>query len=119
MDLLRRQAPPDTGSAGEPAAYSGAGAYYSILDLDAERPGAIADNLRQEFSPLKALARQEKTIRNAALDRFVQLAIAKNANIDFSNDSTGHQGFDLLDDNSRSREIIQRTLEFLRAHNSQ
>ena len=49
---------------------------------------------------------------------FVQLAIAKNAKIDFSNHSTGHHGFDLLDDNSRSREIIQRTLDFIRAYNS-
>jgi hypothetical protein len=32
------------------------------------------------------------------------------------NHATGRHGFDVEDDNERSREIIKRTLDFIRAH---
>jgi hypothetical protein len=52
---------------------------------------------------------------NAGIDRFIQQALATNACIDVLTHPTGRHGFDILDDNPRSREIIARTLEFLRA----
>jgi dienelactone hydrolase len=53
---------------------------------------------------------------NAGLDRFVQAALSKNVTIDLSNHSEGHHGFDIYDDNERSRQIIKRTVEFIKAH---
>jgi acetyl esterase/lipase len=53
---------------------------------------------------------------NRNLDRFVAEAIAKNLLIEVMNHPTGRHGFDIIDANARSREIIQRALEFLRTH---
>jgi len=52
---------------------------------------------------------------NASIDRLITAALAKNVNIDVMNHATGRHAFDILDDNARSREIIQATVEFLRA----
>jgi hypothetical protein len=41
----------------------------------------------------------------------------KNADIDFSNHTSGHDGFDISDNNDRSRPSIRRTVEFIRTHN--
>ena len=53
---------------------------------------------------------------NAGLDQFVQLALKHNLSIEVVNHAAGHHGFDIEDDNDRSREIIKRTIEFLRTH---
>ena len=36
--------------------------------------------------------------------------------IDLLNHASGHHAFDMVDDNDRSRDIIVRTIEFLRRH---
>jgi len=51
---------------------------------------------------------------NLAVDRFIQEAVAKKATLDFSNHAEGQHGFDVMDDNERTREIIRRTLEFIK-----
>jgi acetyl esterase/lipase len=53
---------------------------------------------------------------NRNLDRFIAEAIAKNLSIEVMNHPTGRHGFDIIDPNARSREIIQRALDFLRTH---
>jgi acetyl esterase/lipase len=53
---------------------------------------------------------------NRNLDRFVAEALAKNLSIEVMNHATGRHGFDIIDANGRSGEIIRRALEFLRAH---
>ena len=53
---------------------------------------------------------------NASIDRLIAAALAGNMDIDVMNHSTGHHGFDILDDNARSREIIHTTLEFMKTH---
>jgi dienelactone hydrolase len=53
---------------------------------------------------------------NDGVDRFVQLALAKNLTIEVVNHATGHHGFDIEDDNERSREILRRTIEFIKTH---
>jgi acetyl esterase/lipase len=53
---------------------------------------------------------------NAGLDRFVQIALKHNASVEVLNHATGHHGFDIEDDNARSREILKRTIEFLKTH---
>lgn len=51
---------------------------------------------------------------NKAVSLFIPVALAKNANLTVSNDPEGHHGFDLEDDTAASREIIQRTIEFVK-----
>jgi hypothetical protein len=106
--------------------------YYAIMDLEPlrkERP-AITDDVTREFSPIYRLegARQkfaplfiaragrDEPGLNVAVDTFIRAAVSRNATLDFSNHAEGQHGFDVLDDNERTREIIRRTLDFIKAH---
>lgn len=40
--------------------------------------------------------------------------VKNNLSIEVMNHATGHHGFDIEDYNARSREILKRTIEFLR-----
>jgi hypothetical protein len=53
---------------------------------------------------------------NDGLDRFALTALRKNITVDLANHATGHHAFDVEDNNDRSREIIKRTIEFIKAH---
>jgi hypothetical protein len=53
---------------------------------------------------------------NDGLDRFVQAALRNNVAVELFNHPTGQHGFDIEDDNARSREILKRTVEFLQTH---
>lgn len=105
-------------------------AHYSVLDL---RPAAsgepgLSEEQARTMSPTAALAEitnpappiliskagQDNPLLNATIDRFVAEALARNATLDLMTHPTGHHAFDVLDDDERSREIIARTLEFLR-----
>ncbi|HEX6183838.1 MAG TPA: alpha/beta hydrolase [Pyrinomonadaceae bacterium] len=108
-------------------------AYYSELDLQGRRasaPASVTDETLKEFSPVYHLTRGDKgfppffiaraglddPVLNSGIDRFVQGALSKNLTIEVLNHATGRHGFDVEDDNERSREIIRRTLDFIRAH---
>jgi acetyl esterase/lipase len=105
-------------------------AYYALLDMP-PGTGGLSEEARLEFSPphqLKqkgravpplfvARAGQDSPALNGTLDRLVQQALGSNVTIDFSNHVTGQHGFDLINDDDRTREIIRRTLEFIRARN--
>jgi acetyl esterase/lipase len=52
---------------------------------------------------------------NGTIDKLVAEALAKNASIEVLNHPTGRHGFDIIDPNDRSREIIRRALEFLQS----
>lgn len=108
-------------------------AYYPEMDLQAERtsaPASVSDETLREFSPVYQLGQNKRAIppifiaraglddaeANAAVGRFVQLALGKNATLDFANHPTGHHGFDVEDDDERSREIIRQTVAFIKAH---
>ena len=107
-------------------------AFYAMLDIQTAPPGqpdTLGAETRQRFSPvahlgpgarplpplLVARAGLDHPFLNAAADRFVQEALARNASLEVLNHPEGRHGFDILDDDERSREIIARTLEFLRA----
>jgi hypothetical protein len=53
---------------------------------------------------------------NRGIDKLVAEALAKNTLLEVMNHPTGRHGFDIIDPNVRSREIIGRALEFLRAN---
>lgn len=106
-------------------------AYYAVLDLRSLRktiPAAISDKTLEDFSPLfyltgkniaplfVARAGQDNPNLNKSLDEFVREATAKNLNVDFSNHAAGQHAFDTLNDDARTREIIKRTLEFIKNH---
>jgi acetyl esterase/lipase len=107
-------------------------AYYAVLDLREEPPGQaapISDDDRLALSPahhvesgrpvpplLVARAGLDHPFLNATIDRFIAAALAKNAPLEAINHPDGRHGFDILDDDPRSREIAARTIEFLRTH---
>lgn len=104
--------------------------YYAVLDLQDLRikiPADVANESLDSFSPLHNLSTSKNklppmfvaragldTELNGGVDRFVQAALTKNATIDMSNHPAGQHGFDVLDNNDRTREIIKRTFEFLK-----
>ncbi len=106
-------------------------AYYAALDLQVPPPGAargITDETRRDFSPVHHLAAageqtpplfvaragRDNPWLNASIDRFVQEAPVRNAPLELMTHPAGQHGFDILDDDDRSREIIARTLDFLK-----
>jgi acetyl esterase/lipase len=108
-------------------------AYYAVLDLQVLPPGAasgITSETRREFSPvhhlaaagenmpslLVARAGRDNPWLNATIDRFVAEALARNVPLELMTHPAGQHGFDVLDDDGRSREIIARTLDFLKDH---
>jgi len=111
--------------------------YYPLLDLRidlgpvaaliAEIPAAVMTR----FSPaaclalapprprpplLLARAGRDRPIINDGLDGFVQAALAAGVELELLNHASGQHGFDVLDDDERSRAIIRRTLDFIREH---
>jgi acetyl esterase/lipase len=107
--------------------------YYPQLDLQNSRksaPASVTDETLREYSAIYHLRNREKGVPpifiaraglddatlNDGVDRFVQLALAKNLTIEVVNHATGHHGFDIEDDNERSREILRRTIEFIKTH---
>ena len=53
---------------------------------------------------------------NAAMDQFIAASLAANAPVTVVNHPAGEHGFDMLNDDDRSREIISGLLAFLRTH---
>ena len=80
------------------------GAGKTVDDLPAATPMFVARAGNDEMPGL-----------NAALDRFVAKAIARNMPIAFVNHAEGPHAFDLYHDSDTSREIVKSTLVFLRA----
>jgi acetyl esterase/lipase len=104
-------------------------AYYPVLDIAPSMAGG--EEAAKEFSPLHQLKQKGQSVPplfvaragldnpaiNAALDRFAQEAMTRNVTIDIVNHAEGHHGFDVLDDNERTREIIRWTIEFIKTRN--
>jgi acetyl esterase/lipase len=107
--------------------------YYAELDLQNERqsaPPSVTDETLREFSPVYHLSKAGPGVPpifiaraglddadlNAGLDRFVKVALSRNVTLDLANHPTGHHGFDVQDNNDRSREIIKRTIDFIKLH---
>jgi acetyl esterase/lipase len=108
-------------------------AYYAVLDLQQPPLGAdpgIGDELRRTFSAIGGLGEDARSAPpvlvaragrddpwlNGGIDRFVQAAVAKRGTLDLLNPPGGRHAFDILDDDPRTKQIIRRTLEFLRDH---
>lgn len=108
-------------------------AYYAVLDLQQPPPGpasGVDDEVRRSFSAIRGLGEDARSAPpvlvaragldgpwlNGGIDRFVLSALERGATLDLLNHPEGSHGFDVLDDDARSKQIIRRTLEFLRDH---
>ena len=107
--------------------------FYAILDLG---PAAKSQSLDPEkegsagFSPITYLRKEGPRLPpmfigragrdapslNETVDRFIARALELNEMIEVMNHPGGRHGFDILDDDARSREVIARALEFVKAH---
>lgn len=116
---------------GQAGALRCAAALYPLLEIGPGRvpPGADPDSLRP-YSPLAALeasqgqvppllvvrAGQDHPDFTQSADRFAAAALARNADLELINYPGGHHGFELRDDEERSRQIIRRVAAFFRQH---
>jgi acetyl esterase/lipase len=106
--------------------------YFAILDLRAAAADPkqnISPELAEEFSvvplvandkPLPAVfigrAGLDAPWLNKTLDDFVAAALRANLNVTVANHAQGKHGFEILNDDERTREILRETIEFIRAH---
>lgn len=107
-------------------------AFYTLLDVRpsrAQSPG-LSEKTLNDFSPVLALTESKGKIPpiligragldnaslNSTIDAFIAEALKRNLTIDVSNHAQGQHGFDIRDDNARSREIIRHAMEFIKAH---
>ena len=105
--------------------------YWRSLDELAATPGFKAQ-LEREFPDgasslegvdqahgavpmLIARAGQDFPGFNGTVDAFVAEALKHNLPLEVLNHPQGRHGFDIVDDDARSREIVARTFAFLRA----
>ncbi len=105
-------------------------AYYGPLDLQPLKAAwELTEDEVQEFSAttyleyaeglapmLIAKAGIDYPALNASIDHFIKEASAKNVALDYMTHPGGQHAFDILDDVARSREIIKRTLEFMKTY---
>ena len=108
--------------------------FYCIVEADTSGLSPEdADKKRRSFSSvyqiqqgshafpalLVARAGLDSPALNASIDSLVAAALTKNLSIEVLNHPTGRHGFDILDPDDRSREIIRRALDFLKRPQSQ
>ncbi len=93
-------------------------AYYAVMHASAPEfsPATqIAANAGRLPDILVARAGHDVPALNDALAHFIDQALKKNATLDLLNHATGQHGFDCRDDNERTRDILRRTIEFVKA----
>jgi acetyl esterase/lipase len=108
--------------------------YYGILDLrepaGSGMPPAVPEPVASELSPvylvahsagpfpptLIARAGRDNPRINLSVDDFVRAAVTSDVSLDLLTLPQGQHAFDVLDDTARSREVIERTVAYLRAN---
>lgn len=108
-------------------------AYYGIADFKVAAQ-LLGINIKakeiKKYSPINfidknsdkippmliARAGLDNPILNESLDKFIIKALKNNLTVDVYNHSAGGHVFDLFDDNDRTREIIDKTLNFLKKY---
>lgn len=99
--------------------------YYPVLSVE-----SLSEAMRQTFSPVPyfkkdaftgvplffARAGLERPRYLKSVDLFIQKALEANICFNLANHPHGQHGFDILDDNDRSRQIIAQTIEFIKTN---
>ena len=93
--------------------------FYGVMAGDATLPAGYSPLAQIGASGEKlpmfiARAGLDDAALNAGLDAFVREATAKGFDLQVFNHAEGHHGFDIRDDNDRSREIIRAFVTFLK-----
>ncbi|GAC1497587.1 MAG: hypothetical protein NVS2B12_02310 [Ktedonobacteraceae bacterium] len=84
-------------------------AEFSAIDHILHRPGDVAPI----FIARSGL---DYPILNQSLDSFISEALNQNVALTLMNHPTGQHSFDIRDNDARSNEIIQATLDFMQTH---
>lgn len=95
--------------------------HFNAEEEDAARAFSPAYHLSREdpanIAPLFiAKAGKDRAFLNEILDEFVTRANERNIPLTFMNHPMGEHGFDIFNDDARTREIIKATLAFAREH---
>jgi len=107
--------------------------FYALMDLRAwlaQAKGKLDEATAARFSPLIALEKVKEPAPpvfigragldnpglKATIDQFAALAKRKNLLLTLKNHPQGIHGFDVYNDDARTREIIRGAFEFLRRH---
>jgi acetyl esterase/lipase len=102
-------------------------AFYAVLDvrhmLPPDAPADLVTRV-EAFSPAAHLTTaaglpvfvgrsgRDNAMINTSIDVFVREALGANVSLDLANHPEGQHGFDVLDDDERSHEIIGRAIAF-------
>jgi acetyl esterase/lipase len=97
--------------------------YYGWLDLGddpADQESSAMTYVTAEAPRIApvfiAKAQHDRPDINTSIDRFVAAAAERKLSVELMVHEQGQHGFDVRDDDDRSRAIIRRTLAFLQAH---
>ncbi|MEW6364928.1 MAG: hypothetical protein AB1714_09845 [Acidobacteriota bacterium] len=108
--------------------------YYALLDAGqpVRSPGrqALPDAVAERYSPVRYVSEKNPHIPpifigragldsvdiNRSVDEFLARAFACGVTVELANHPAGQHAFDILDDDTRSREIIARTIDFLKSN---
>ncbi len=113
-----------------------AAAFYGRMNLAPVRakiPASVSDEMLRAYSPVYHLRQLDNPqsipplliaragrdgLRgvNESIDEFVAEALARNLHFELHNHPDGEHGFDILNDDDHSREIVRRTLAFFQEH---
>ena len=103
--------------------------YYAIMDV--QPVNFLADTLNEEqvkmysavsyiqneplpFPILMVRAGLDHPGLNKTIEGFISQALAANLDIEIMNHAQGQHGFDILDNDSRSKQVISRTIAFIK-----
>lgn len=100
--------------------------YYALLELSKSAPKALGESLTPaaylepgtsfEIPIFIARAGLDRRNINQSIDTFIKKALAANVPLEVAEHPQGRHAFDILDDNAQSRQIIARTIDFIKAN---
>ena len=88
--------------------------YYALLEFN--REDALWPSVFKKIPLGVARAGLDRAKINKNLDELAKRARAAQVSLELWQHAAGHHGFDILDDDEQSREIIAQTIAFLRRH---
>lgn len=86
-------------------AISAAALYYGSA-------GSTVTTFRSDVPVLFVRAGQDYAWMNAAVDRFIGLALSQNAPVSVINYPAGHHGFETSEDTEATRQVIAQTIDY-------
>jgi dienelactone hydrolase len=101
--------------------FNSVGQFFSInLDAEIMEKFSLSTLVQKNASlvPPLLIARAglDNKLLNESIDKFIIEALQNNVSIDVLNHSAGQHAFDLFNNNDRTYEIINKSLDFLKLH---